>query len=436
MNLKRLMKRQHPSWFRCLAVLLLLSVLPVAVAQGSKKNGLTGWDYLQQKRYPESLELLEKDNKLYPKSHEILDGIGWCHFFMDDLDLAESYFARALDINSAYRYSKMGQDAVKQARMGPLVAAESLLSNGRYSEAIKAFEKLIDRKGSVGKTITQRAWRGKGLANYYLGRQNQALKDLTSAIRMDKNDGAAHAGMAYIYLAQRKYSKAKITFDRALELDPSNFTARLSCAWCEYFRGKTKSALSRFKAAAEMIPTSWGALRGIGWCHHKNGDEKEAVGAFRSAIKLSASAVDAELLAWIRKKASRSPLLLDYGFALIESGQSATALLVFRSIPPSSNPDPAILGEALSSLHIGDNLGASSLARSMINRGSDPYRMLKTPVEDISKNNIAEVRINASVVLGWALLRLGDLKESAVAFQSAMDQQGFWPDAKAGLGYV
>ena len=327
------------------SVLVLLSTILFAstlLAQGSKKNGLTGWDYLQQKRYDESLELLTKDHRLYPKSHEILDGIGWCHFFLDDLDQAETYFKRALEQSSSYRYSIMGIDAVKTARLGPIVAAEALLDGGRYGEALAAFEKLLDRKSSIGKDITQRAWRGKGLSNYYLGQHNQALKDLTQAIRIDKNDAAAHAGMGYIHYARRKYSKAEITFDRVLELNPSDFTARMSWAWCAYFRGNLKTARNRFSKTASLFPSSWGAHRGIGWCHDKRGDEEEAISAFREAISISSGAVDTALIGWIRKKSSRSPLLLDYGFALIEDGFASTALVVFRSVPPSNNPDPAI----------------------------------------------------------------------------------------------
>ena len=419
-----------------LSALFVLLLSAHAAAQGSEKNGLTGWDYLQQKRYAESLALLEKDHTLYPKSHEILDGIGWCHFFLDDLDKAENYFKQALEQSSSYRYSVMGIDAVKTARLGPIVAAEDLLQNGRFGEAVAAFEKLIDRKDSVGEAITQRAWRGKGLSNYYLGRYNQSLKDLTRALRLDKNDAAAHAGIGYIHYARKKYSKAEITFDKALELDPSDFMARISWAWCSYFRGNTKTARKRFTQTASLFPASWGAHRGIGWCHDKNGQEVDAIDAFRKAISMSSTAVDAALMAWIREKASRTPLLLDYGFALIEDGFSSTALTVFRSMPPSNDPDPALLGEALSSLNSGDNLGASRIARSMLDRGSNPHRILKTTVTDASKNNVAKIRMTASAVLGWSLLRLGDLKEAAKAFNMTMDLQGFWPDAKAGLGHV
>ena len=98
------------------SIVLVAFLCGGAWAQSSRKMGLTGWDYFQQKRYAEALELLEKDHRMWPKIHEIVDGIGWCHYFLGHIDEAERWFKKALELEEDYRFSKRGLEAVARAR--------------------------------------------------------------------------------------------------------------------------------------------------------------------------------------------------------------------------------------------------------------------------------------------------------------------------------
>jgi len=419
-----------------LVLLFLLLAAVVAPAQSSKKNGLTGWDYFQQKNYAVALELLEKDRRMWPESHEIIDGIGWCLFYLGRLDEAEKSFRQALAIAPDYRFSKMGIEAVANARLGPLLRAEASLTAGRYEEARKGFDAFIRSNDAADARTLARARRGRGFACYHLKRYNEALKDFTRVLRVDPNDARALVGIGYVQFARRRWSEAEPALKKALELDPSNLVARLTWAWTSFNRGRINEALARFQEAARRVPSSWGAWLGVGWCQDKKGDETAAREAFTRALRLSSQAMTAELSNWIRRKSSRRSLQLEYGFALIEDGSDAVARSVFQSLPRDLEPDMVALGEALAALHLGDNLGASRIAGSLLDRGRDPVRSLRTAIKDPARSNQARVQVSASTVAGWAALRLGEVEEAQRRFETASSLPGDWSDAVCGLGWV
>ncbi|HGY92942.1 MAG TPA: tetratricopeptide repeat protein [Planctomycetes bacterium] len=404
-----------------------------AWAQSSRKMGLTGWDYFQQKRYAEALELLEKDHRMWPKIHEIVDGIGWCHYFLGHIDEAERWFKKALELEEDYRFSKMGLEAVARARQKPLRTAQGLLEAGRYAEAEKAFSELIADKGNRGEDVQVEALNGRGYARYHLGRYNEAIKDFTRALRIRKDNPGSLIGLGYVQYARRRWNEAELALEKALEIQPDHLLAALTYAWCAYRRGRFDDAERRFETILETHPSSWGAWLGLGWARIKRHRESQALEAFHKALELSPQALTADLAAWIRADEKRQTLWIPYGYSLIEAGSYAAALGVFRSLPPNVAARDAALGEAIASLNLGDNLGALRAAKGLLDRGLDPVRALLTP---LNSGKSAKVQVSASTVAGWASLRLGDLDEAKAFFDQAQALPGKWPDALTGLGWV
>ncbi|MFT7617041.1 MAG: tetratricopeptide (TPR) repeat protein [Planctomycetota bacterium] len=419
-------------FYALLCVVLLTSF---TAAQSSKKGGLTGWDYFKQKRYDVALELLKKDSRLYPQSHEIYDGIGWCYFFRGELDDAESFFKKALKYNPEYRYSKMGLESVADARLGDIVRGESLLAQKRYSEAISTFGGILEKRPKPHDDILNRSYRGRGYAHYYLGLYQKALKDLQKANRIVSIDAVTSAGIGFVQLARKKYSEADIAFEHALKHAPKDQQVRLSHGWCAYYSNNGTAAVRRFEKARSLFPQSWGAVYGLAWSKNRKGKSKEAAALFRKALSMSPSAATSDLLAWIRQEDTRSELLVDYGFALTEFGQYLSAQQVFRSTLSHVDRSQMLLGDALCALNQGDNVGAVRIVNSLHDRGVDPQRDLRVPRSDSSTQS-DEVEISASSIGGWAHLRLGELTESTQMFEKATRLQGQWVDAESGLGYV
>ena len=417
---------------RFLLVFLLIS--SVTLAQSSRKGGLTGWDYFKQKRYNVALELLLKDARLYPKSHEIQDGVGWCYFFLSDLDKAEQHFRRALELKKDYRYSKMGLESVATARLGPIVRAEGLLTQGRYTEAVSAFTALINKKPRYDNEVLNRAYQGRGMAHYYLGLYQKALRDLQKANRLVPKDPVTSARLGFVELARKKYSQADIAFEYALKNGSKDVQVYLSHAWSAYYAGNARAALRRFEKACRSFPESWGAVYGLAWAHIKTGNDQKAAELFRRALNMSANAATVDLLNWIRKESEYGDLLVDYGFALMELGQYFSAQQIFRSAATQVDRLQMRLGDALCSLNQGDNLGALQTAKSVLDRGEDPQRDIR--IFEAGTGVKHTIEVSASSVAGWAHLRLGDLKEAAKMFEKALDLQGQWAAAHVGLGYV
>ncbi len=416
------------------ATLILLLLLGSVSAQSSKKGGLTGWDYFKQKRYDVALELLTKDARLYPKSHEIQDGLGWCHFFRGELDEAEACFQKALQFDPEYRYSKMGIESVASARLGAIVRAESLLTQGRYSEAVVAFSWILEKRPKPQDDVLNRCYRGRGYSYYYLGLYQKALKDLQKANRIVKDDPVTSAGIGFVQLARKKYSRADIAFEHAMKSKPTNLQVMLSYGWSAYYAGNSTSALRRFTKAQNAFPNSWGATYGLAWASNKKGQADAALKLFRRALSMSPSAATADLLGWIRQEEVRSELLVDYGFALAELGQYLSAQQIFRSAISHVDRSQMILGDALCALNQGDNLGALRITKSLLDRDEDPQRDQRIP--QASGIGTIEIEISASGIAGWAHLRLGDYAEAAKMFEKAIGLQGDWVDAQTGLGYV
>jgi tetratricopeptide (TPR) repeat protein len=70
----------------------------------------------------------------------------------------------------------------------------------------------------------------RGIAHLLLGRNDDAIKELTSATSAGPNDARAWSDLAAAYFAARKYDQAYQAADRAVQLDPNLNEARFNRA--------------------------------------------------------------------------------------------------------------------------------------------------------------------------------------------------------------
>ncbi len=95
------------------ATLFLALLAGLCAAQDTKKNS---WDWFRERDYDRALEGLTQDNKLYPKTAAIIDGMGWCEYFLGRMEKAEKLFREALVADANYKWSKQGLELVAGAR--------------------------------------------------------------------------------------------------------------------------------------------------------------------------------------------------------------------------------------------------------------------------------------------------------------------------------
>ena len=95
--------------------------------------------------------------------------------------------------------------------------AAALISNGRYEEAIKYYDKILEIDPE-----DQKALLNKGSVLKNLERYEEAIKYYDKILEIDPNNvkALANKGIAFAYL--QEYEDALIMIDKALLLDPDN----------------------------------------------------------------------------------------------------------------------------------------------------------------------------------------------------------------------
>lgn len=415
---------RRPGVLAACAAALLLAV--PGSAQNSRKAGLTGWDYFRQKRYADALELLSKDQRLYPWSHEVLDGVGWCHFFLGDLEAAEAAFQKALEIDKGYRFSLLGLEEVRRARYGALERAEALARAGKWAAAERAFGAVLEGRIAPAETVRLRTLRGRGEARLRLGRPAEALLDFQEALRLDRADGPANSGLGRALFALRRFQPAEEAFEKALRAAPDQLEVCLLHAWCAYHKANYPLGLQRFSAVLTRFPASWGAMLGLAWCHERAGRPEKSLEFLGRAVAADPQGADPDALEWMRRPEAPPEWSLAYGFALIEAGRTQAALAFFASPPARLDAGAALLGRALAALRLGEAREAARLLRPLVEQGQDPARDLREAH--------TVLKVSAASVLGWALLDLGDPEQAEAAFERAASPPDERPDALAGRG--
>ncbi len=435
--MNRLFGKKSGLWKPRTLLLLLLGFAAIpAEANVPREDNPTGWGYYRQKRYDKALELLQKEQRVYPRSFKTIDGVGWCHYFLGDLGEAEKSFRKALEFAPDYNFSLMGLEYVHKARVVPIEQAESLLEAGKHGQARRACDAVLERQPDLPVQFRSRVFRCRGLAALRVTDYKEALKDLEQAVEIDPGDAAALAGIGYTHFACGKYKNAESSFEQALALAPDDLEAVLTHAWCAYYRNNATLAIERFTKALDRFPASWGACLGLGWSREKKGDDEGALALFRRALNLSGSAATTEILVWIRAKKERRSLLIDYGYGLFDCGNYTAALDTFDSMSDPDESGRARLGIALARLNLGDNVGVIDAVQSLADDGLDPKAELYVAVGEPGKVRRAVYHVSASSLLGWSLLRIGDYDDAAGAFEKAMLLPGQWTDAMTGLGYL
>jgi tetratricopeptide (TPR) repeat protein len=155
----------------------------------------------------------------------------------------------------------------------------ALLAEGKYDEAIGAFEEAI------------RAAEDLGIARLNIARALFNKKDYDEAsgvlrefLARQPRSKEAENLLGNIAMEQGRVQDAETHFRRAIEYEPQFTDARNSLGILYERLGRTEEALREFRAVLEIDPDYAEALNNIGVIHKKQGRAREAIDAFRKAI--------------------------------------------------------------------------------------------------------------------------------------------------------
>ena len=90
----------------------------------------------RDQRIPEALDLIKRAVKLDPYNGSFLDSLGWAHFKLNQLDLAEASLRTAAE--------QLVRDSVVQDHFGDVLAAK-----GRFAEAVEAWRRSLSGDGET-----------------------------------------------------------------------------------------------------------------------------------------------------------------------------------------------------------------------------------------------------------------------------------------------
>jgi Tfp pilus assembly protein PilF len=65
-----------------------------------------------------------------------------------------------------------------------------------------------------------------GMAYFYKGDSNEAIRQLNAALEIQPGFAQGHAFLGEIYFSKKDYKKAKTHFEKAISYDPNDFDSR------------------------------------------------------------------------------------------------------------------------------------------------------------------------------------------------------------------
>lgn len=193
--------------------------------------------------------------------------------------------------------------------------AAALAGEGRYAEAVAAFEKELQQSPTDERTLTAlgAALEGKGnwlmaaetfrhninlhpgacdarfdLADLELAHQqfSRAESDFRADIATCPADAEVHAGLAATLQAENQPQTAQDEFRRSLGLDPNNLSALLGLAQMDLDANQPDDALALLKQATAASPSSAEAHEQLARAWGQSGDLQNALAELRAAEQL------------------------------------------------------------------------------------------------------------------------------------------------------
>jgi tetratricopeptide (TPR) repeat protein len=191
----------------------------------------------------------------------------------------------------------------------------ALIADTDFDGAIQAFTRRVEVSPNYAPAH-------RALAETYLqlGRDDEALAELTAAALIEPADALAHAGRAQLHLRNGRYQDAAGAARAALARDGTNLTAlyALGTALVRLGRaGDGEDALARFRAGQDAARArderGWELrlLRQTAAAHLERGELTEAVERLQAAVALQPDVDGYSTLGAVLKRAGRTQDALD-----------------------------------------------------------------------------------------------------------------------------
>lgn len=391
------------------------------------------WSYVRAGRMADAERLFSEVGRKNPVEAEA--GLGWIAMQAKRLDDAETRFGRVLAKYPWHVQALEGAQLLRKERYGALDAGWALYYQGKFAEAVNAFDALVRNPGSLPPAALPSVQNGLGWSWLAQKDRGKAQTAFQAALAKESRDAEAKAGLGWVALQEGRLEEAEKLLTEAATLVPGLQATRLGFlelraayygpydrAWELYSQGKYADAKSAFEAIVgnpnrlppAMIPY---ARAGIGWATLGLGKPDEAERIFQAIRKDSPGAAgeaDAGL-----------------GWVAIQRKQAGDAERLFRA---ALTAVPGHLGavRGLGTLRamVAPDLDAAwrSYYQGKYAETAPAFRKL---ADDAGR--LADDRREALRGFGWSALFLQQTKEAAEAFEKLL-QGGEDADGLEGRG--
>jgi tetratricopeptide (TPR) repeat protein len=160
-----------------------------------------------------------------------------------------------------------------------------LFTEGKYDDAIKCFEKVIEK---FPENIEGHY--NLGLSYLRKGDVNQAIASFEKAAELNPEAMPIFLALGEAYFNKGENEKALENYQQAIKIDPENPKAHYNLAMVYYKLNQTEEALLEFDNCIELAPENSTARYQAGLASIKHGDFERAIAYFESFLKLEPNA--------------------------------------------------------------------------------------------------------------------------------------------------
>jgi tetratricopeptide (TPR) repeat protein len=142
------------------------------------------------------------------------------------------------------------------------------------------------------------------------GRDDEAVKEFSEAIRLSPGSAKAHVNLGSLLAARGQPDEAQKHFEQALRIEPTNPEYHSGYAYLLDQLGRNDEAAVECETAIRLAPKSPQAHYGYGAFLEKHGQPEEAIAKYRQALQYDPNHIDAHI---------------DLGSLLLEKGELTEA---------------------------------------------------------------------------------------------------------------
>jgi len=164
---------------------------------------------------------------------------------------------------------------------GPFRAANALRLEGRYSEAVDAYRRLLSLRPDCAEIHNN-----LGLALQDLGRLDQALQSYRRALSLNGALADAHNNLGTVLVSRGERETAVACFEKALALRGDFLPAYLNLGCCLQNLGRPEQALPLYLRALALEPRSVEARINLGTCYQELMQPQQAIAVYQEALAL------------------------------------------------------------------------------------------------------------------------------------------------------